>query len=400
MPLKSKNADMDPLFNGNLHFYYFNKCIIVLINFGIVPEINETILYSVKKVAINPKKLEQNRLLKKNETVENLSKSGAVLVNIVRGRKADEAWEFFKILELNGERYEDSKMFCSLCWLNGCIKGFSEQTSLSVLKTHLENIHEKNLKNPKLPAISKTGLVHRHTKDDLVTNTSLMFLMMNIPFNQAENSYFIDWLKRYGVIENIKDAPSSKALSNTGLERLYKSVQDGMIELLKDSPKYIVAVFDCWMDCSKRHFFAIILRFLTSKFQIIELVVAFRCLEYKTADSELKILNDCLQDYQLQEKELIAVSDKGSDMLRLCRLKSIDRLDCCAHGLHNLLNTDVIPKVRSVKELLSKLRKILSAMRYRLSDIKTDFAIEADSQKAKLLLKFSEMGKCLICFKN
>lgn len=128
----------------------------------------------------------------------------------------------------------------------------------------------------------------------------------------------------------------------------------------------------------------------------MELVVAFRCLEYKTADSELKILNTCLHDYQLEDKELIAVSDKGSDMLRLCRLKSINRLDCCAHGLHNLLNADVIPKVRSIKEFLQKLRKILSAMRYRLSDIKTDFAIETDSQKAKLLLKFSEMGKCSI----
>lgn len=335
-------------------------------------------------------------MLKQNETVDNLSKSGAELVNIVRGRKADAAWEYFKVLEINGERYEDTKMFCSLCWSKGHIKGFSEHTSLSVLKTHLENVHEKNLKNPKVPAMSKAGLVHRNTKDDLVTNTSLMFLMMNIPFNQADNPYFIDWLKRYGVIEVAKDAPSSKALSDTGLERLHKSVQEGMIELLKDSPKYIVAVFDCWMDCSKRHFFAIILRFLTSKFQIVELVVAFRCLEYKTADSELKILNTCLHDYQLEDKELIAVSDKGSDMLRLCRLKSINRLDCCAHGLHNLLNADVIPKVRSIKEFLQKLRKILSAMRYRLSDIKTDFAIETDSQKAKLLLKFSEMGKCSI----
>lgn len=200
-------------------------------------------------------------------------------------------------------------------------------------------------------------------------------------------------MERHGVIKNSKDAPSSKSLSEIGLERIYRTVQNGMMELFKNSPECIVVIFDGWMDRAKRHYFAIIFRFLTPTFEIVEFVVAFECLEYKTADSELKVLNKCIEEYQLENKQLIAVSDKGSDMLRLCRLKQMNRLDCCAHGLHNLLNADVIPKTRLIKQFLQKIRKILSAMRYRLSDIKTDFSLENDSQKAKLLLKFSELGK-------
>lgn len=67
----------------------------------------------------------------------------------------------------------------------------------------------------------------------------------------------------------------------------------------------------------------------------------------------LFVLDGSLMCAQYCRKTESCLSDRGSDMLRLCRLKRMNRVDCCAHGLHNLLKSDVILKTRLVKGILS-----------------------------------------------
>lgn len=73
-------------FNGN---YLFN--FVLLLMFDEYCYRNETLGYSVKKVAINPQQQERNRSIKRGETVKILQKSRAELVTVLRGQKADKA---------------------------------------------------------------------------------------------------------------------------------------------------------------------------------------------------------------------------------------------------------------------------------------------------------------------
>lgn len=97
--------------------------------------------------------------------------------------------------------------------------------------------------------------------------------------------------------------------------------------------------------------------------------------------------------FGLQHKQFIAVSDKGADMLRLCRLLKVDRIDCLAHGLHNLITADVIPRCPVIQNLLKKLREILSVLRYRSNDLKIDLQLDKDREKAEWLERFANISK-------
>lgn len=235
------------------------------------------------------------------------------------------------------------------------------------------------------------GLLCHNKKEEFVTRTALMFIMTNTPFHVASNPYFKDWLLNINVIKSENEAPFERAISDTGLNRL--QAKCSIIEVLKRSPEYICCVFDCWMDSSKRHFFAIILRFINDDFQQIEFVIAFKCLEYKTSNQESEIFDRALAEYELSSKKFIAISDNGSDMLKLCRIRSMTHLDCLAHALHNLINADVIPKTRLVKNFMKKFRAIIATFRYRTNDLKTDLRIDTDAERAKWLQKLCEIGK-------
>lgn len=350
---------------------------------------------ATKKATIHPDKLKSARQLAMDSNYDLLKDTGASLVTL-KGKK-DPAWKFFKSLQKGGTEIVADKIVCELCYKQGATTYYSKSTSLSTLKAHLENIHEKECKNPKM--LNVKGIVHgdvgllcENRRDELVTRTSLMFIMTNTSFHVASNPYFKDWLLKLKVIKSVDDAPSERALSETGLQRLYCQCKFEMVEQLKKSPQYIAMIFDCWMDTSKRHFFAVIVRFLTKEFEQIELVLAFKMLEYKTANQERDILEEAIVDFQITDKKFIAISDNGSDMMKLCRLKAMPRIGCLAHALHNLINADVLPKMNLVKGFLKKLRAIMSTFRYRTNDLKTDLKIDNDLEKAQWLKKICDIG--------
>lgn len=114
---------------------------------------------------------------------------------------------------------------------------------------------------------------------------------------------------------------------------------------------------------------------------------------YKDAATEAEVFSNLMEELGISHKKFLAISDRGSDMIAVCKMLNMTRQNCIGHGLHNLINADVLPKTTIVKEFLKKLREILSIFRYKGNDIMIDFQLENDKTKAEYIENFSKIGK-------
>lgn len=362
-----------------------------------IPDESFASMSIVRKATIPPARLKQIRQQKAAYNAQLLVEAELVLKDI-KG-KTNDGWKYFA--ELDGSDGLKGRYCCRICYKEGSMTTYSIKTSLSTLKAHLEAAHQIESKQPRMKSTDQLyncKIDIKDSRDALITRTALMFIMTCNPFHMIKNQFFVDWLVTMNVIKTEKDAPSERQLSETGLERLFLFVKKEMVDQFKKAPRFLAAIFDCWTDMTQRHFFGIIFRFLNEEFEIVEFVVCFKVLNYKTSNQEMEIFNEIIQEFNLSDRNFIAVSDRGSDMLKLCRLKKMERSDCIAHAIHNLISRDVIPKIPVVNNLLKKLRAVLSAFRYRMKDLKTELKIEADREKAEFLKKVISMGEFCLLF--
>lgn len=68
-----------------------------------------------------------------------------------------------------------------------------------------------------------------------------------------------------------------------------------------------------------------------------------------------------ISSFGLEEKSLYLVTDSG--------IQSLLRL---GHGLHNLVTVDGIKKTPQIQNLVLKCKKVVKALRYRLSEIEEE----------------------------
>lgn len=346
------------------------------------------------KGTINPKILQKIRQQEKCEMIKKIQDSNSTFIPL---KKKDPSWELFGIIKINEVNVMKDHIFCKLCYEDGILRKYKNSSSLSVLKLHLENEHNQNTKNVRMknvPSILLGELTEGISqKEQLLLRVSLYIVMSLRPFSDVENPYFIDLLIYSNVIESADEVPKASAVKNTGLDRIYNFVTRGMKELLLHSPDYIVILFDCWQDCTRRSFLNVIVSFIDEKFNPVRLMIAFRKLFYKDAETEKTIVLSALEAFGLKHKKLIGISDRGSDMIKLSKILKMQRIDCTAHGLHNLITRDVLPRVKPVEAVLVKLREITSVLRYRSNDLRTDFNLEASHAALKILKQISDLGE-------
>lgn len=166
--------------------------------------------------------LKKSRLEIQQNNLQTISDSGAVLVPIP-GKK--NSWESFKLLKL-GDTIDTEKVYCSVCFETGRMLCYSSKTSFTILKKHLENVHNGVTKQPKTnhmdQILCNMGESNQNTREKLVISLTLRYIMTQIPIHIIENSYEKQFLLNHGLIESVQSCPSERSLSDTGLEKLNK----------------------------------------------------------------------------------------------------------------------------------------------------------------------------------
>ncbi|CAF4149035.1 unnamed protein product, partial [Rotaria sp. Silwood2] len=75
----------------------------------------------------------------------------------------------------------------------------------------------------------------------------------------------------------------------------------------------------------------------------------------------------------------------GSNVQKAWRLVHVMHLSRAAHGLHNLLMVDVIPKIDGLSELLDKVQTIISKLRYRENELRDAFLSSSTDSNAAMI---------------
>lgn len=123
---------------------------------------------------------------------------------------------------------------------------------------------------------------------------------------------------------------------------------------------WILTVLTCFSDFE--------LKTLTLKTELME--------GKKTGEKIKEAIDETKKEFALCDKKLFLVTDAGSNVKRAVRLANTEGHLCLGHGLHNLVTIDGIKKVPEIDALVTKCKKIVKAVRYRLPDLEK----EADSQ--------------------
>lgn len=114
-----------------------------------------------------------------------------------------------------------------------------------------------------------------------------------------------------------------------------------------------------------------------SDFELKTLTLKTELMEGKKTGEKIKeAIDETKKEFALCDKKLFLVTDAGSNVKRAVRLANTESHLCLGHGLHNLVTIDGIKKVPEIDTLVTKCKKIVKAVRYRLPDLEKD----ADSQ--------------------
>lgn len=83
--------------------------------------------------------------------------------------------------------------------------------------------------------------------------------------------------------------------------------------------------------------------------------------------------NKIKDEYKLNNKRIIAVTDSGGNVKLGCRILGLEREACQCHNLHLLVANDLIqkhPELQPVRDLIKKMKDIKKTLIYKYEDLK------------------------------
>lgn len=88
-----------------------------------------------------------------------------------------------------------------------------------------------------------------------------------------------------------------------------------------------------------------------------------------TTDNIVEELKKVLTQFNLNNKIITLVTDKGADMIKVERDMKVDRVPCVAHGFHNLVVVDTLSKLPEINRFIAKARTIIKILTFKTQDI-------------------------------
>lgn len=92
---------------------------------------------------------------------------------------------------------------------------------------------------------------------------------------------------------------------------------------------------------------------------------------HKAADV-LKEFKKVIQFYNIDKSGMYTVTDKGSNLVKLITDENLNHQYCLGHGFHNLINEDGFACIPDIDNLLTKIKKIVRALRFRSSEVEEE----------------------------
>ena len=203
----------------------------------------------------------------------------------------------------------------------------------------------------------------------------------------VEKSGFVMFLVQNNVISQPNDLPAATTLARSALNTVYDETLGKVKELLQQAPQTVGVTTDMWTDnYKKRSYMAVTVHFCSSDFRMHSVVL--RTAVFSEAHTGYNIqaeLENTCDQFGLQDKKLVYITDQGSNVVKACKLMGVERYGCVAHALHNLITVDGVSKCPELQALIVKVKNIVKTFTYKINLLESEAAKMADEQvKAEL----------------
>ncbi|PIC24140.1 hypothetical protein B9Z55_017582 [Caenorhabditis nigoni] len=236
---------------------------------------------------------------------------------------------------------------------NTCGKEFSTANrSTTGLSKHAERYHKDELKDAKAADNSESV-----GNNSLVTLLTLAIATSSVPFNFIENEYFSRFLNRAGVFV------SAETIKKTLMEMSQKSCR--AVEQQLKGRNRLTVVFDGWSsnNCSF-HAFSVFVVYIDSFFEKHTKLIGCKSVDGpSTAEKVAAVIASVLDTAGIGFDNIAyAVSDNGTNLIKLSETLNLTRLPCICHLLSNFFKSvfeskllaPVMKKARSTAQTLCR----------------------------------------------
>lgn len=203
-----------------------------------------------------------------------------------------------------------------------------------------------------------------------------------LPFLTVEKSGFQELLLKMGVVDDVKKIPTESYLRKFVLQDVYTYVKTKIIDITKNI-KFVNLQVDMWTDNHAGNaYIGIVINYIDSDWKRQNLVLETKGFGHPHTALRIKHeILECLQEYKISQKICHAVTDNGSNIKAVFKLRDIhiSHSSCLAHNINLLLRPDGCDKVPEVRDTLKNLSTLHTAIVYRKADL-----LKASREKKQL----------------
>lgn len=260
------------------------------------------------------------------------------------------------------------------------VKKYKSSTSTFSLRNHLSNSHgieDKEGDQNKLTqyfgkSIQKKDAPIKDKHYLLARRLVLLCARSLISFNCVTSEGFSDFMKSYGITVGFEVA-NRTTLTRSALDDIYRDVFPVIKNVIKLN-KYSSLTFDIWTDGYRRKSY-ITFNYccIDDDFNLQNMNLCTLNMPYRHRSQDvLKELDKTVSLFGIDMRDVYCVTDKGSNLLKLIKDKNLQNHFCLGHGFHNLINEDGFASVPEIDCLLTKIKKIVRALRFRSNEVEEE----------------------------
>lgn len=191
------------------------------------------------------------------------------------------------------------------------------------------------------------------------------------PFNMVEQPGFIDYIQ--AIKPNI-EMPAATTLSRSALEDVYETYEKAIKKFIKhNSPENISLVLDMWTDSYKRRSYINIRILFCHQFKSVCITLKTELFPHPHNKFTIaKNIDETMQSFGLENKDIVVVSDGGSNIVAAMKINNMKRLGCSSHSLHRFIVHDVLQNTEFTVfyNTAKKLKRIYKFLNYNTENIR------------------------------
>lgn len=312
-------------------------------------------------------------------------------------------------------------------FLKSIIYSYSLTTSVTGLRNHLVQEHSyvnsskaneisqklisQSFFNGNNQSSSSSNVVQTHptlkTKEDrerfLFFRHIVVWICRDLmPFNTVCADGFNFFWNKFNTKKHLS-LPSRTTIACQALNDTYDVIKRQLFHFLEKTPVHGAITFDSWTDSHKRiAYVTFTYHFINDEWKMHSSVLKTTYFEQPhTADNLRTHIIRLLDEYNLQEKNIIYVTDGGSNVKAACKLLKKKRLNCVAHQLNRLIQYELMDKnkvrIEPIITLIEKLRKIQRTLIYKYEQLKNIYERDKHEQIFLMLEQFEVIEEEWAC---